>query len=141
MSVATANPIASGPGTSYVLNDNKTSLGLPKRHVIGATARSLPGLASPGLQRTADRGGPLSRTRSRRRQSAGAAQGLIRVIRGPIREPGEGVEAQWTTTDLDTLTATLQVKVEADRGASVGEDGVTPKNLDVSELGSDEIET
>jgi hypothetical protein len=47
MSVATANPIASGPGTSYVLNDNKTSLGLPKRHVIGANGEVFAGIGVP----------------------------------------------------------------------------------------------
>jgi carboxyl-terminal processing protease len=39
--------IASGPGTSYVLNDNKTSLGLPKRHVIGANGEVFAGIGVP----------------------------------------------------------------------------------------------
>jgi hypothetical protein len=39
--------IASRPGTSHLLNDNKTSLGMPKRHVIGANGEVVAGIGVP----------------------------------------------------------------------------------------------
>jgi carboxyl-terminal processing protease len=39
--------IASGPGIDYLLNDNKTSLGMPKRHIIGANGEVFAGIGVP----------------------------------------------------------------------------------------------
>ena len=95
--------IASGPGTSYLLNDNKTSLGLPKRHVIGANGEVFAGI---GVPRTRTHRGPRRTSQPdaipawTRRWSCSRPDPSESDAR--LRESGEGVQR---TTDLDTLTA------------------------------------